>query len=1175
MEAKETIKNEGLPQNLIDSLEDLGLAQEANKEYPGSADLNKYIHDRQAEMWLEILKLSDRKIRLETVKKLAERGNADFVLGKIDELYLTPEETEELLIFLTKGDPESFVFHIESILPNLSKDYKIRLAGELIKARPDLFLSKINFWKLTRPEERKLINSIVDNHPTEFAQNSHYLMGRGWSKSDFEDWDKRLSASITKTSTDKPVQEVIRITSVAAFGIENNNIPLPETKRSLIHLREKAFRQAADGIFQSIERSRHNQNIQKKLEEPELVDWYYRNKAIENIMGIIAMDQGHELTAKFGLNDGATIFLLAILKRADREIQIEIIRNIIKKRFEVEIKNLPPDNKRLLLDFLLRSIDFFDETKDINISILFDLIYPARNQEEEDFFASLALKFAEADMMSIAAEIIEEAKLSSENGIKLISKLWGVHPEQTIFLVAEKKEFKKYVTDKILLEWIESYLLKDPYMLAFEFRHLVFDNQKTEDAIIKRLAKSGIEPFSLIDNPRTLRIALKHGAFKEIWTIAKYDKEKALSYIQNAVEFKKGNPDQVWMKFVELSKDSRGADITELKPENLNTFAIIVERYPELLKLLDKTVADKRIEKWQFWLLMHHLTPENLPKIIEKCRGKWGDELHIVSAVLSVIGNTRIESIKKDLETIISQKTLIRLAFDILESPNPFSFFLLLKQRGKEIEEFLENRVVGNRYAIKTEIIESENPEERFEFFLKHADEFGYTSSEHQRLSEITHQLIIERGDFSPKQLTNLFTTSPHNSEAISLSEISKDQIIANIEKRLINIFGAGNNIDNLKQAEERNKIFAAVFTDKPLELPAGTLMHFSDTESTRYILSQANMCGECVGIGSKPDGYPFFVDSIRASENWPSLKMSEILSDPKKKYYSTGIIYLYPFRTNPDSFGHKEEYFAPGSSYQNHTLFFVGLPRTELGGIVYLKNPENKEDRYNKDIESIKTDIVNSDIYIPIFDENGNLIFSYEDFQVLYDQRKPYKSPESLLERSDFLESLDIPQSSSAHEFTLKKHLLLTRQYAQEYCREQNLSEEITQIVAIAAILHDIGKEKPGQEPQEISNVEAAQNLLQKVRFLSYDQRRIILTYIRNDELLGEILQGTTIKKGGKTEMNPESRKKLKRFEEIFANKEKRKAMVCLYRADVKAIGNNKYQEWEIEEKLKALNLI
>lgn len=190
-----------------------------------------------------------------------------------------------------------------------------------------------------------------------------------------------------------------------------------------------------------------------------------------------------------------------------------------------------------------------------------------------------------------------------------------------------------------------------------------------------------------------------------------------------------------------------------------------------------------------------------------------------------------------------------------------------------------------------------------------------------------------------------------------------------------------------------------------------------------------------------------------------------------------------------------------------------------------------------------------------------------------MLENQKPCESVDHFLFDNSYLDHLDI-SGGGGHAHTVKEHSLLVEQKVSAGFADANISPRLQTVLRLAARLHDSGKASVDADIQEISNVIAAKELLGKIRFLKIEDERLVLKFVRNDEMLGEILKEMNFE-FGKWHLSKEGRDKLKKFKEIFTDEEERRAILLLYQSDVRSIGGQEYNQWMVEEKLKELKLI
>jgi hypothetical protein len=214
--------------------------------------------------------------------------------------------------------------------------------------------------------------------------------------------------------------------------------------------------------------------------------------------------------------------------------------------------------------------------------------------------------------------------------------------------------------------------------------------------------------------------------------------------------------------------------------------------------------------------------------------------------------------------------------------------------------------------------------------------------------------------------------------------------------------------------ADERNRQLA---DQADLPLREGDLLHGTNIDFLRAIFHTGDRAGEFLGFDSKKDATPFAADFSEvldtdvkgefqyanpgglqtsglaelfqdspfeaiyaasiASQYGAKIEGGHVSSDAKSNQ-DTGITLIFS-RQQSDAFLKGSEY--GGHMRDHHKLILVGLPSTEISGIIVNKDSAET-------IERARGDIVENGFYIPIYDTKGNLIFS----QVEYDSMRSSK---------------------------------------------------------------------------------------------------------------------------------------------------------------------------------------
>lgn len=386
------------------------------------------------------------------------------------------------------------------------------------------------------------------------------------------------------------------------------------------------------------------------------------------------------------------------------------------------------------------------------------------------------------------------------------------------------------------------------------------------------------------------------------------------------------------------------------------------------------------------------------------------------------------------------------------------------------------------------------------------------------------------------------------------LHGIYKELLFKDILKRSIE---TSHSLKQKRSADFRNRNFAGT----PMRLEAGNYIHASAIDYLPSILEHGNLPGEALGEASNTDDYPFHVDfSVITTDLLANNQtIAEIINHTRsgaENYGSGGALgsagkIYFIYDRNNTNWENGNESFGSG---QEHGLLLGAMPATEISAIM-LESPEDT-------LEKNKQAIVENGFYIPLYNKEGKLLFSPQDFDLLFSEAKPYSTIEDLLTDQSYLKDLDKPQASSLHSFTLKEHLLRVTNRVEDTTKEYRLNARDQELVKLAARLHDIGKGTAELNLQQwYDNPSAAAIYLKKIRNLDYEEAKDVLYLIQHDELLGDILQG---------KQPPDT------FKKLFTSDREQKMLLALYKADVWEIdgSGDLYRQWQVDEKISNLGL-
>ena len=764
------------------------------------------------------------------------------------------------------------------------------------------------------------------------------------------------------------------------------------------------------------------------------------------------------------------------------------------------------------------------------------------------------------------------------------------NPED-IFVMWKKPVFK-FLSENSRERLLEVFLQKDPHVLAQHYHKIPLSNERKERQIFQDLIDKGIEPFSQFKKVAHLLPLLKNGMFWQLWS----DDENAKNFRETLLKARSAVDEKTWSALLASKKYS--ISMLDWKLDSYLAFEKIIQKKESGIKKF--ILGDNTKSGHMSFLAM--LGPDSIPRaeqILNQIE-KYGIELgkkekqkrRDRNYKFELYHNTEDQLFKLcfllKMEPAEADKIINKIAklsygtLNYIHDADQLQFLLANLER---ISNLIQTKSVTKNSRLIEIIVMSANPAEKLVFLEKYSDILDNPLPIWNQLAKMSSELLLKSPIFTKSKLNNLNLPLGKDSyiwEGIPASE--KDEIISkSIEDRglyrakmsdltnsqmetfLKNRLEKGINytVEQQESASARNAEFANQNSGN-LVFPSGTLTHYSNQNSAGGILETGNLCGECLGFDSKEDSYPFHVDTIRLDEKVADKNVRSVLKDDRTKYGGE-IMYFYPYRSESDY--HQNEEYKVDSGHFNHFLIFGMLPRAELGGVVVMED-KNKEAELAL-FEKIKEEIIKNDIYVPVFDSQGSLLFSLEEFEEQWNKVKPYNSLAHLLVSEDYFEGLDIEQGG-AHKYTLKEHSLRAQDAVMAYISNANLSKDEAEMVLAAARLHDIGKLVEGGV-QEVSNVDKAREILGKTKYLGIEDKRKILKLIRNDELLGEILKGIDQDEHG-FKMSKETKNKFVRFNEIFADSKEKLMVRAIYESDVKSIGGTEYEDWQVGEKLEFL---
>lgn len=468
----------------------------------------------------------------------------------------------------------------------------------------------------------------------------------------------------------------------------------------------------------------------------------------------------------------------------------------------------------------------------------------------------------------------------------------------------------------------------------------------------------------------------------------------------------------------------------------------------------------------------------------------------------------------------------------------------------------------GLAQALLLSVLRSQNHEQSLSEVSRLVDEFEAPGDEAEHLAHIIVSLVSQMDASRREGLQKLLVGRAQNEFGRKDSQVHLDPSL--IAERLRAILHPS--LEQVIEAYRRVKRLKAIMGPEGPIVDSADLLHWTTVDGLKGMLRQGNICGEALGVNAKVDSYPLHLDAIAVGPVVAGKTLREAMRSHHLWYMELPVAVVYPHRDRSGAFAYGEEFDAPNSDIAGHKLLFMGLPKTEAGYVMIHASVASQNI-----IEEVKMAVVQGGCYLPVLLTDGTCVLEEGEFMERYLKVKPYGSIEQFLEDRVWMEEMDREQNDT-HEHRLGEHLLLAETYAVEYAKRFSLDVYSAKIVRVAARLHDVGKFETG--PQALTNVAAAEQLLDRVRHISRDVVRAVRRLIHHDELLGVILQDIT-KENGQYVLGSVAKKELNRFYHIFPNSRDQSMLLALYLADVRAIGKGRFEEWEVESKLRWLELL
>ena len=202
----------------------------------------------------------------------------------------------------------------------------------------------------------------------------------------------------------------------------------------------------------------------------------------------------------------------------------------------------------------------------------------------------------------------------------------------------------------------------------------------------------------------------------------------------------------------------------------------------------------------------------------------------------------------------------------------------------------------------------------------------------------------------------------------IGFNDLTSDTQDTLLAYRLYESIATTRDPSEQERASTRNKAFA----EAGEYWHTGDLAHAtSSVGNLRQILLSGILCGETIGAASARDSYPFNVDTVVVSDRIMGYEGHSARLDGLANSYFGNIVLVMHRTPEVTDFGKELE----GGMNEDHRLIFGAVPGTEISAIMLRGYDEGLADQV---IDSI----VGSGIYIPVVNQQGRTILTYEEYQ-------------------------------------------------------------------------------------------------------------------------------------------------------------------------------------------------
>jgi len=320
-------------------------------------------------------------------------------------------------------------------------------------------------------------------------------------------------------------------------------------------------------------------------------------------------------------------------------------------------------------------------------------------------------------------------------------------------------------------------------------------------------------------------------------------------------------------------------------------------------------------------------------------------------------------------------------------------------------------------------------------------------------------------------------------------------------------------------EANSRDKEFV-------MEFRVGDLVKGVNLENLDAILKTGIVAREFLGADSGSDSTPFDADFIRLDYKSATLSLKSFVSSTRAKGYGNILLVIKDrgqFQLNdrqengPKMSEDKYELFYSGVVGDNHYGVRTGLPSTQIDGIILTDN----DDVLNR--EQLSMTVALNGVYIPIYDSEGELIYTKDDFdkyslassevhQALTNSSLVPKDLIGALKKTDYIKNLYEESAGVWEGYSLEEHSLMVLEQFKKYFFDTFSSPIISRDgFALMLALHDIGKPlaariKQDTKQQHKYGLKFIPHLAGGLGLSTYESE--LVTVLANQDVLGSFIQ-------------------------------------------------------------------